>query len=287
MKRDFEPKMLSDKTEAEKSREDLIDDLKTLSSIESLSRQEAEKRNRLMEILNGLGLECSIDEKGNLWAESEDKNQKNILLCAHLDQVGAGKEVALEGDRLKGRLDDALGLSIILQLIKQGLRPSVLFTVEEESEIEIEKDGKILLKRRELPDGIYNAGARYAAEKLANQKDKPKVVIVVDVTRMGRVGDGPIVYTSSGLKRPGKQFHFPPEMLKNIFEIISPAKPGVSYLEGNANDSIEFTFVPGMGVLAVEIPVENNHTDHEEANLNDVEKAIKVLRRIIEDADRI
>ena len=287
MKNNFESKMLSNKTEAEKNMENLVEDLGTLSSTESLSGQETKIRNHLKGILDSLGLKCLVDEKGNLWVKSEDKNQKNILLCAHMDKVGAGKKAILEGNRLRGRLDDALGLSVILQLIKQGFRPSILFTVEEESKIEIEKDGKTSLEARKLPDNIYNAGARYAAEKLTNQSDKPKLIIVVDVTKMGQVGNGPIVYTSSGLKRPGKQFPFPQKMLKNIAKIINPSKSGISYLEGNANDSIEFTFVPEIGVLAIEIPVENNHTNNEEANFDDVEKAMNVLRRIIENADKI
>lgn len=280
-------KITPSKVEAEKNLETLIEDLKELSSIDSLSGHETELRNRLKEILDGLDLKCSIDDKGNLWVESEDENQKDILLSAHMDKVGKGNKVILDGDRLKGRLDDTLGLSIILQLIRQGLKPSVLFTVEEESQIEVEKDGETHLEERRLPEGIYNAGARFAAEKLINQDKKPKLVIVVDVTQMGKVGNGPIVYTSSGLKKPGKQFYFPPELLKKVAKIINPDKPGVNYLEGNANDSIEFTFVPGIGVLAIEIPVENNHTNHEIASIDDVKKAVGVLSNIISNSDKI
>lgn len=275
---------ISRKFEAEKNLEQLIKDLAELSSLDSFSGQEQNLRNRLRLILEGIGLDCFVDDKGNLWVESDNEEQKNILLSAHMDKVGQGNEVRVEGNRLTGRLDDALGLSIILSLIRQGLRPSVVFTVEEEAQIEVEKDGQRQLELRELPNGIYNAGARYVAEKLAEKNDKPKLVIVVDVTQMGKVGDGPIVYTSSGLKKPGKQFYFSPEMLKKVARVINPEKLGVSYLEGNANDSIEFTFVPGVGVLAVEVPVNNNHTSNEEADIKDVNKTVEILRKIITNA---
>ena len=135
-------KLPSSNIEAEKKLETLIQDLKELSIIDSLSGHEAEIRSHLKETLEGLGLRCSIDGKGNLWVESEDDGQKDILLSAHMDKVGKGKEVVVDGERLRGRLDDTLGLSIILQLIRQGLRPSALFTVEEESQTEVERDGK-------------------------------------------------------------------------------------------------------------------------------------------------
>lgn len=287
MNEHLEKTLLPDKIEQEKNLEALIGDLRELSSLDSFSGEEAVIRSRLSNMLESFGMDCSADDKGNLWAKSKDEHQGRILLSAHMDKVGRGEKVVLEKDRLKGRLDDALGLSVILQLIRQGLRPSILFTVEEESAREVEQGGQTRLEARTLPDGIYNAGARYAAEKLAAEIDKPKLIIVVDVTQMGKVGDGPIVYTSSGLKKPGKQFYFPPAMLKKVAKIVHPKKPGISYAEGNANDSIEFTFVPDVGVLTVEIPVENNHTPHEEASTEDVKKTIEVLRDIVSNADRL
>jgi putative aminopeptidase FrvX len=267
--------------------ETIIEDLKKISDMNSLSGQEKELSNHLKNVLEGLGMKCSFDAKGNLWAESEDPKQKEILLCAHMDKVGPGKELSIDGDKLTGRLDNAIGLSVILQLARKGFRPSILFTVEEESQIEIEESGITTLKDRDLPDGIYNAGARYAAQKLAERENKPKISIVVDTTQMGKLNKGPIIYTSSGLKEPGKQFYFPSENLKNIAKIINPEKPNISYLEGNANDAIEFTFVPNLGVLAIEIPIENNHSDKEVANINDIRKASEILEKIITNADKI
>ncbi|MDD2757991.1 MAG: M20/M25/M40 family metallo-hydrolase [Patescibacteria group bacterium] len=282
MKNNLEQRLLSDKIEQEKHMEELIRNLDVLSSIDSFSTHEDEIRAYLKEILEKFEMKCEVDEKGNLWGESEKGKQKNILVSAHMDKVGAGNPVAHIGNRLKGRLDNALGLSIIIELLKNGLKPSVLFTVEEESDYEVVREGLPAFEERELPNGLYHAGARFAAEQLVKQLEKPSLAIVVDVTRMGKVGDGPIIYTSSGYKKPGTQSYFSPKILKKIAKIINPLGIGVSYQEGNPNDATEMASVPGMEILAVEIPVINNHTANEEADLGDVEKTIKILTSIIE-----
>ena len=282
MKNNLEQRFLPDKIEQEKHMEELIRNLNALSSIDSFSTHEDEIRMNLKEILKKFEMKCEVDEKGNLWGEPEKGKQKNILVSAHMDKVGAGNPVTHVGNRLKGRLDNALGLSVIIELLKNGLRPSILFTVEEESDYEVVRGGLPAFEERELPDGFYHAGARFAAEKLTQQLEKPKLAIVVDVTRMGKVGDGPIIYTSSGYKKPGKQSYFSPKILKNIAKIINPLGIGANYQEGNPNDATELAGVPEMGTLAVEIPVINNHTANEEADLGDVEKTIKILTSILE-----
>ena len=189
-------KLLADKTEGEKNVEFIIKDIEYLLSVESRSGQESGLRTVLAEKLEKLGCKTRIDEKGNLWVESHEKEEGNIILNAHMDRVGPGT-VRKEGDKIIGRLDDTLGISMILALLKEGYRPSMIFTVEEESVEEVVEDGEKKLKNRELPDGIYNAGARYAADKLWESPNKPKLLVTIDVTTIGKPGDGPTIYTSS------------------------------------------------------------------------------------------
>ena len=111
--------------------------------------------------------------------------------------------------------------------------------------------------------------------------------VFLDVTTIGKPGDGPTIYTSSGLHTPGKQFYFKPEVMKEIAKIVNPEHIGVRFVEGNANDSIEFTFVPGIGVTAVEVPIENAHSNNETTKVEDIEKALKVIRVILENAKQI
>ena len=279
-------KLLTDKTEGEKSIGVLVNDIENLLSVESHSGQESELRDRLGQILKRFGCETKVDSKGNLWAESNDKEEGSIILNAHLDRVGPGT-IKRDKERLVGRLDDTLGISIILALLREGFRPSILFTVEEESAMEVIEDGIKKLKDRELPGGIYNAGARHAADELWASQNKPKLLITIDVTTLGKPGDGPAIYTSSGLHTPGKQFYFKPEIMKEIAKVVNPEHIGVRYVEGNANDSIEFTFVPDIGVTAVEVPIENPHSNEETAHIDDIEKTLKVIRVILEKAKQI
>ncbi len=279
-------RLLAEKTEGEKNIEFLVKDIEGLLSVESPSGQESGLRDALAEKLEKLGCETKVDEKGNLWVESREKAEGKILLNAHLDRVGSGT-IKREGNKIIGRLDDTLGISVILSLLKEGYRPSIVFTVEEESVEEVVEGGEKKLKNRKLPNGIYNAGARYAADKLWKSENKPKLVVTIDVTTIGRIGDGPIVYTSSGLHTPGKQFYFRPEIIKEIAKVINPEHIGVRYVEGNANDSIEFTFVPDLGVSTVEVPIENPHSNDETAQIGDIEKAMKIIRVILQKSGQI
>ena len=279
-------RLIDEKIEFERSIESLVKDIEQLLLVESSSGQETELRNIIGEKLKGFGYEIRVDDKGNLWAESVEKIEGKILLNSHMDRVGSGT-VKRDGDKLVGRLDDTLGISIMFSLLKEGYRPSMLFTVEEESEMEVVENGEKKLKNRKLPDGIYNAGARHAADELWNSSNKPKLFVTIDVTTLGRPGDGPAIYTSSGLHTLGKQFYFKPDILRSIADVVNKEHIGTRYVEGNANDSIEFSFVPNLGVTAIEIPIENPHSNNETADVGDVEKTLKVLRIILDKAEEI
>ncbi len=280
--------------DTEKNIDLLISDLEGVLSIESPSGEESELKKFLGEKLKAFGYEPRLDEKGNLWVESNEKAEGKILLSAHLDRVGHGT-IKKEGETIIGRLDDALGISMILSLIREGFRPSIVFTVEEESQKEfVGEDGKTKLKWRKLSkdpliegQDLYSAGARGAVLDMWDREDKPKLVITVDLTSIGNPGSGPSIYTSSGTHAPLKQFYFKPEVLKDIGKGVNKEGIGVRWVEGNVNDSIEFTFVPGLGVTAIEVPISNMHTNNEIARISDIERALKTLRIILENAENL
>ena len=113
--------------------EDIRQELSVLSAMESLSTKEDNLRSYLVGRATEMGIETKVDEKGNLWFLS-DQSEGEIMLCAHMDKIGNGVEITVTGDQVSGRLDDALGMSVILSIFKEGLRPSALFTVQEESD---------------------------------------------------------------------------------------------------------------------------------------------------------
>lgn len=273
----------------ERKEEFLLEHLKNLSKIDSLSTHEENTRGYLEDELAKLGIETQTDKKGNLWVIS-DAPEGEIFLSAHMDKVGKGADLKMNDKEIIGCLDDAVGLSVILEMYKRGLKPSSVFTVEEECEIE--EDGKI--RQRDLPDGIYNAGARQAVDEIFDLESKPKIVIVLDVSEQGPVGNGPLVYQTGGAPRKNIKgekfltvFRYPKGPLKDIVKIFRDKEIQATFKDGFANDAIEFTFIPGVGVCALEVPIENMHSNREKANLNDIEQAVIALETLIKNHDKI
>ncbi len=275
------------KSPEQKEREEkfFFEKLEDLSAQESLSGEEDAIRQYLVVELQELGLEGKIDEKGNIWVESDSPEGK-ILLCAHMDKIGEGAKARKQGGEVEGRLDDALGLSLILDVLKKGWRPSVLFTVEEESHQETkDKEGKTVVRWRN--PNVLNAGARYAADQMiGGERKKPKLVLVVECSGLGGAGKGPILYQSS---KPveGKDFRSPKGPLKDLVVMFSKSGLGIRVTEGLGNDSIEFTFVPGVGVAALEVPIDAYHSAGETASLGDIEEIREALELVMKNHNQI
>jgi len=274
------PGNLPERNEGEELFETALRFLRDLSSIESLSGQEDEIRKFLIKELRACGVDSNVDEAGNLWVDSSSP-EGEILLCAHMDKVGRGCELRAVGSRVRGRLDDAIGLSVILALIKNGLRPSVVFTVEEESDIETFAKGKRVMIKRKLTHGL-NYGAQTAAVKIdKGEKRSPKLTVVVDITKQQKPGTRPVIYSSS------KTFGFPIEPLKDVRRLLQGEGLKAIYQAGPANDSIEFSFLKDQGVITVEVPVDNYHTENEEAEKKDIVEALAIVKAIVRGHARI
>lgn len=271
---------------AENSRlRSFLEDLKTFSKIDSYSTKEENMRNCLIEKMRNLGMETQVDEKGNLWVPSSDGKEGDFLLCAHMDKVGAGSDISFEEGKIKGRLDNAVSLSMIMTLLKEGHRPSVLFTVQEESIIQTVEDGKNKYTSRELPEGIYNAGARFANLEIANKKilkNKPKMIINLDASFSGKSG---INIDVSSL-----DFHFPNGSLKDVARILDKKgiKNKITYGSNKfGNDAIEFTFLDEQPSVSMGPYVENPHTQDELVKIDDVLDTIGAITAILEEYEVI
>lgn len=57
---------------------------------------------------------------------------------------------------------------------------------------------------------------------------------------------------------------------------------GAKVIHGGANDAIEFTFAKNVGVVTVQVPVENMHSTNELADLGDMRKAIAIIELILD-----
>ncbi|MFA5871533.1 MAG: hypothetical protein WC858_02315 [Parcubacteria group bacterium] len=260
----------------------VLENIAAVSNIDSLSTKEGNLRSYLLDQLRQFGVEGRVDAKGNVWVESKAP-EGEILLCAHMDKIGPGNKAIIEKGELQGRLDDSAGIGIILGMIKAGYRPSMLFTVEEEYEHEVaDAEGKSRIKSRELPDGIYSAGARFAADEIREGKaKKPKLIINIDVSARDNIGNGPLVYVSS------RNFRFPSGPAKDVLKLLQENNLQAQFIDGAANDSIEFSFLEKQGVLCVEIPIKNYHSANETADLGDIKEAVEIIKTILQNHNQI
>jgi len=258
----------------------ILEELEIFSKMDSASGKEENIRNFLIEKIKNLGMETHVDEKGNLWVPSDYEKEGDFLLTAHMDKVGEGSELRQKDEMIEGRLDNAVSLAIIMALFKEGYRPSVLFTVEEEAETQTIENGKNKYAPRDLPDNIYNAGARHATVEMPNiLKNKPKLTINLDVSFVGE--SGVCIYKSS------MDFHFPKGPLKDINKILREKGISCNYVDGLANDSIEFSFNEEMGVISMGPHIENPHTPDEKALIEDVLNTANAVAFILEEYEII
>lgn len=272
----YERKHAKEPKEDHSSWHGFISELEVLSRIGSPSRYEGGVRNHLRRRLGELGISSKEDEKGNLMVSSESP-EGEVLLSAHMDKIGRGSEVRVEGEKVVGRLDDAFGLSLIMEVLREGMRPSVLFTVEEESSREmIDTEGKRVEYERPLVGRVYNAGARSAMEAIGKGNErKPKLMIFVDTAAHDQIGKGVLISKSS------LDFPFPIESMKSMAEILRNDRISVRYWDAGATDAIEASFLPDQPVVLVQVATENYHTDHEGANKKDILDAIEVVTTLI------
>jgi len=234
--------------------------LTEVSGLESLSGngREEKVRNYLENEAKKLGYETKIDDVGNLWLLS-DAPEGEILLCAHMDKVGEPQKIIEEDGEIIGRLDDALGISIIISVLETGLRPSVLFTVEEET---------------------GGAGARHATDNIHKAKEKqPKLALILDVSALEEHGAGPLIYTSSS------GIPFPKLPLEAIEKIIIENGLRVKLIPGFINDSTFFARLPNQGVATLQVHIENMHSTKETAFVSDIKETALVLETIIKNHD--
>lgn len=120
--------------------------LTTLVGIPSVSGHEDEIRRYLRARLEGLQIECGVDDVGNLIARVPGEGAP-LLLNAHMDRVppGRGHVPVVSGGRMRSDgttnlgADDAAGLTIVLLVVEELARRGaahpplvLLFTVGEE-----------------------------------------------------------------------------------------------------------------------------------------------------------
>ncbi|MFQ6121032.1 MAG: hypothetical protein ACE5KE_14250, partial [Methanosarcinales archaeon] len=183
--------------------------IKDLALLESPTKNEEKLRDYIRNYLKDFISENSIeiDTAGNLWV-----NRGDIYLCAHMDKLGDPGEWREDESQIQGRLDDAVGVGLALELLKANNSLSVIFTVAEE-----------------FKDGTYGWGAQMAIQ--AMMKKNPRLIIVIDTSPRCEMGKGPIIYTSS------EDVQFDEKLITRAKETASKSHIPYQVSAGRGNDS--------------------------------------------------
>lgn len=224
----------------------VIDLIRELSQIEAPFGKEDRVRDFIAGFAKKLGKKHETDGEGNLFVYGGD-----IFLCCHMDKLDKPGKWKETPEEIQGRLDDSIGLGLMLELIR-------------------ETDFSLLCTVKEEPD--RSLGAKHALKKI--KETNPKLIIIIDTSQYGGKGGGPILYHSSG------GFRYRKKIIGKVRETAKKSKiPLQEIKKGFHNDSMVFAEA-NLPTVALEIHINNNHTDHEVASKTDILQLKDLLKKI-------
>ena len=149
-----------------------------LAKIPSQSLKEDMVADKIIEILNSLGIECGKDNYGNVWGKiPANKEEKPILLSAHMDVVGdmSPVNIQINGDIIETDKKRTLGADN-----KAGVA-SIIWAMKKIKEENIQTGGVEVLFTRDEEVGM--SGIKHAEF----EKFKAKYVLVPDSDALGNI----------------------------------------------------------------------------------------------------
>ena len=223
--------------------------IKELAEIESPFGKEEKVREYALSFLKKNKIPFETDLFGNVFAGSG-----RIMLCAHMDKLAEPGKWVETKETVKARLDDAMGMGISLDLAREG-KFSLLFTVMEEP--------------------ANSVGAQKALARV--KQLSPPLIIVLETTRFGEKGNGPILYLSSaGVK-------FGEKITSRIREIAKKSAIPLPEIENGWHNDSKIFAGAGLPAVALEIHTDNNHSAEETSSKKDILQLKKLLQIISEE----
>lgn len=229
----------------------LFETIKDVALLSSPTGEEKLVQDYVTKFVSSFFRKVEIDNAGNIWV-----NRGKIYLCAHMDKKGEPGQWREESNTIQGRLDDAVGVGVVLNLLKENESLSALFTVAEESR-----------------DGDSSWGAQQALENM--KKMAPHLIVVVDTSPRCEMNKGPILYTSSSDVR------FDDVLIQKVVHIAHKESIPLQLSEGRSNDSRIFG-VAGLPTFALEPHINNYHSPDEISSKSDIINLCELIRKIIE-----
>ena len=224
----------------------MFEKIKKVALLPSIHPNEKPVKDYVKNELEKFDKEINVDKFGNIYIISDS----NILLSSHMDKQAPPYYQDI-GDKIEGKLDDAIGVGIMLTLAEK-YEFKAIFTVGEEDDL---NGSYFALKNGLIPH----------AEKC----------IVIDTSPLGNPGGGPIFYTSFDYTYPSQEY------LDEVFNAAKSVDVTLQPMEGPINDGVNLIKAI-QNTIALEPHIEDFHTSHEISLKKDVIDTYKVIEQILE-----
>lgn len=188
-----------------------------------------------------------IDEMGNIHVRSSRSSR--YLFSAHMDkqEIPCYEDM---GDRIKGKLDDAVGCGILLAL-SEKYDMNIIFSVGEEMG---SQGAQFIVKNGLLPN--------------------VDVIIVIDTSPKMKLGGGPVFYKNFAKINPE------PDFIQFIKDVASSLDITLQVRPGTINDGRVFIHEI-RNTIGLEPYIENYHTSEEISAKSDIIDTYKILEEIL------
>jgi len=225
----------------------LFPHIKDVATRPSIHPDEGPVRAYIMSHFQQLEKIYKVDEVGNVYLHAQDNPR--FLLAAHMDKQAPPNYGDL-GGAIQGKLDDAVGVGILLTLAETHDFEAIFTVAEERS----------------------SRGAFYAVEK----KLLPDVegIIVIDTSPKMKMGEGPIFYTSFDNIHPDSSY------VELFMKTAEKLNIHIQPRPGAINDGVVFIHY-NRNTIALEPHIENYHTSHEISSKQDIIDTYLLLHEIL------
>ena len=277
-----------------------------IAQIPSFTTHEKRLHPFIQDYCSNLGLPLLHLNDGSILVETPGKGEMSVALSAHLDKndywTRKGEEqpeelnASINGENLKGLLDDAIGVGVCLYMIEQSLKGKfpplkILFSECEEGFFKQYYTYETIGKLRN--NGITSNGVKYSSgmgaqilsSYLMQKKEIPSALFVIDVTPLFDGEPGIALYSEPWEitnDKPTPELKSRTEKMESKLKKICPRIVKAN----NVNDYAFYGKMFSMNDMivpcfALEPSIEYYHSPNEKVNVHDVTETVKILDKFL------
>lgn len=279
----FVPKVLTEEAQ-------LVSLIELLARIPSFSSYEERLHPAVQSFAREKSLTLSPVADRNLLVRKKKDSAPIVYLAAHLDKINHFGEQAPklldfseDGGKLRGLLDDAVGIAIALLLMAEYDQDEVGVLLSELEESTGLKQHPHLMRNQ--GDGlVHGQGARTLSHYLVEEQILPELIVTVDVTPKFKGDPGTALYSNHWeyhKKEPSDQYLLSASIVTKRVSNIAPACMHLN----NTNDYLiygEELQKHGVHSIALEPSIFPYHKADEEVFVSDLMEVLRISRVLID-----